>query len=739
MDANYRTLADQPHRAMAGLSMGGLQTHNITLAHLDTFSHIGLFSGGSIGVNEISDLPGFKQKVKVVFIGYGSREIEPGARRGGGRGGFGGDPKANADALKEAGVKSHFYVSPQTAHEWLSWRRSLHEFAPLLFQDQPNAIASVAKSIEPTSAAAAPSSKILRIKAGQTTPFTDSSGNVWLAEQGFAGGDTVRRSPGTAIAGTKDAGLFLTEHYSMDSFSCKLPNGKYVAKLYFAETFDGIGGPGQRVFSYNVQGHDFKDFDIWKKTGGANRAYVESVPVEVTNGEFRITFKAQVENPEINAIEIIPQTIAQPVLQVVPSAATPAPQADADKVTGTWKAEFETQRGLQKYTFTLKQDGTKVSGKANVDTNGEKREAEFKDGKIEGDTVTFVEPLNIQGNDIQITFTGKISGNEIKFTRKVGDFGSSEATAKRDAVTAPAPSASTQPAGPAGGRRGGGRGGFGGPITLGPDDKEAFAKAPEGFDQPRDGIEHGKLEQVDYDSKTVGVKRWMEVYTPPGYSKNKKYPVLYLLHGIGGNEKKEWTRQGVANVILDNLIADKKIAPIIVVFPNGNATANAAEGGQGGRGGFGGGGDPAAMAGDGWGKNFEGDLLNDVIPFIESHYSANADREHRALAGLSMGGGQSLDFGLGNLNTFAFVGGFSSAPNTRSPEVLVPDPAKATQMLKLLWISAGNKDGLIARSQQVHAYLKEKNVAHIYHVDDNAHDFKHWKNSLYWFAQQIFK
>jgi enterochelin esterase-like enzyme len=352
--------------------------------------------------------------------------------------------------------------------------------------------------------------------------------------------------------------------------------------------------------------------------------------------------------------------------------------------------------------------------------------------------VTFVEPLNIQGNDIQVTFTGKILGNEIKFTRKVGDFGSSEATAKRDAVTAPAPSASTQPTAPAGGRRGGGRGGFGGPITLGPDDKEAFAKAPEGFDQPRDGIEHGKLEQVDYDSKTVGVKRWMEVYTPPGYSKDKKYPVLYLLHGIGGNEKKEWTRQGVANVILDNLIADKKIAPIIVVFPNGNATANAAEGGQGGRGGFGGG-DPAAMAGDGWGKNFEGDLLNDVIPFIESHYSANADREHRALAGLSMGGGQSLDFGLGNLNIFAFVGGFSSAPNTRAPEVLVPDPAKATQMLKLLWISAGNKDGLITRSQQVHAYLKEKNIAHIYHVDDNAHDFKHWKNSLYWFAQQIFK
>jgi hypothetical protein len=218
---------------MAGLSMGGLQTHNITLAHLDTFSHIGLFSGGSIGVNEITDLPAFRQKVKVVFIGYGNREIEPGAQRGGGRGGFGGDPKANANALKEAGVNSHFYVSPQTAHEWLTWRRSLHEFAPLLFQDQPTAIASAQKTIEPASAAA-PAATILRIKAGQSSPFTDASGNVWLPERGFQGGATISRSPGTAIAGTKDAGLFLTEHYSMDSFSCKLPNGKYLAKLYFA-------------------------------------------------------------------------------------------------------------------------------------------------------------------------------------------------------------------------------------------------------------------------------------------------------------------------------------------------------------------------------------------------------------------------------------------------------------------------------------------------------------------------
>jgi enterochelin esterase family protein len=133
IDNTYRTLADQPHRAMAGLSMGGMQTRTITLANLDKFSHIGIFSGGSIAPTNITDMAAFKQKVKLVFVSYGSREV--GGNRGGGRGGFGGDPKANTEALKEAGINSHYYVSPQTAHEWQSWRRGLHQFAPLLFQD----------------------------------------------------------------------------------------------------------------------------------------------------------------------------------------------------------------------------------------------------------------------------------------------------------------------------------------------------------------------------------------------------------------------------------------------------------------------------------------------------------------------------------------------------------------------------------------------------------------------------
>jgi enterochelin esterase-like enzyme len=135
IDANYRTLTDQPHRAMAGLSMGGMQTRLITLAHLDLFSHIGIFSGGSISMEDVTKSAEFKEKVKLVFVSFGSRELENRKGNGPGAAAFGGDPKTNADALTDAGINSHFYVSPQTAHEWQSWRRSLHEFAQLVFKN----------------------------------------------------------------------------------------------------------------------------------------------------------------------------------------------------------------------------------------------------------------------------------------------------------------------------------------------------------------------------------------------------------------------------------------------------------------------------------------------------------------------------------------------------------------------------------------------------------------------------
>jgi enterochelin esterase-like enzyme len=262
-------------------------------------------------------------------------------------------------------------------------------------------------------------------------------------------------------------------------------------------------------------------------------------------------------------------------------------------------------------------------------------------------------------------------------------------------------------------------------IVLGPDDKPAFPAAPEGFDKKREGIERGKIELVEYDSKSVGNKRKMLVYTPPGYSKEKTYPVLYLLHGIGGDER-EWERGGAPGTILDNLYADGKATPMIVVMPNGRAHPNDRAEGDVFR---------SAPAFE----KFEADLLKDLIPFVEAHYPTKPGPENRALAGLSMGGGQSLNFGLGNLDTFAWVGGFSSAPNTRSSERLVPHPEETANKLKLLWVSCGDKDGLINISQRLHAYLKEKGVPHIWHVDSGAHNFPVWKNDLYLFSQRIFR
>ena len=388
----------------------------------------------------------------------------------------------------------------------------------------------------------------------------------------------------------------------------------------------------------------------------------------------------------------------------------------AADVTGTWKSEFDTQIGRQKYTYTFKQDGTNLTGKANSEVNDQKREAELKEGKVDGAKISFVELLNFQGNDLRISYKGTISSNEMKLTREVGTFATEEIVVKRDGAAAATATS---------GERQGGRRGFGGPIVLGPDDKPAFPNPPDGFDKAREGIAHGKLEMVEYDSKSVGNKRQAWVYTPPDYSSGKKYPVLYLLHGIGGDEG-EWRRGGHPEIILDGLIADKKAVPMIIVMPNGRAQPNDRPGTN-------------AMATAPAFAKFDQDLLKDLIPFIESKYSVKRDRDNRALAGLSMGGGQSLNFGLGNLDTFAWVGGFSSAPNTKPATELVPDPEKASKQLKLLFISCGNKDGLIRVSQGVHAYLKEKNVPHTWHVDEHAHDFQHWKKALYHFSQLIFK
>jgi enterochelin esterase-like enzyme len=337
-------------------------------------------------------------------------------------------------------------------------------------------------------------------------------------------------------------------------------------------------------------------------------------------------------------------------------------------------------------------------------------------------------------------------------------------------------------------------------AAVGAEDKKApdkkLAPAPEGFDAKRKDVERGKVEVVEYTSKSVGGKRKMVVYTPPGYSKDKKYPVLYLLHGMGDNEH-GWTRNGAAARILDNLIADKKVASMIVVMPNGHPGGNPFA-----RGGFGFGpgtalakailkragkekggkltadelaaamkevfksadkdkkgsldeqqlanafnrlfreGTPRRRGGPRGGFDMVSamakDLLKDVIPHVEKHYSVQAGREHRAITGLSMGGGQALTIGLKHLDTFAWVGGFSSAIFGQS-SALIGDPAKARKKLRLLWVSCGDKDGLMRASKSFHDALADKKVPHVWHVDSGGHTWPVWRNDLYLFAQRLFR
>jgi enterochelin esterase-like enzyme len=253
-----------------------------------------------------------------------------------------------------------------------------------------------------------------------------------------------------------------------------------------------------------------------------------------------------------------------------------------------------------------------------------------------------------------------------------------------------------------------------------------FPNAPAGFDVRREGVARGRVERVEYNSTVTGNKRPAMVYTPPGYSTRQRYPVLYLLHGLGANET-TWTADLVADQILDNLIADKKAVPMIVVMPNGRASNEPVAG-------------VPRVEMQAYAA-FERELVADLIPFIESHYSVKRSRERRALVGLSLGGWQSVSFGLRNLNTFAWVGGFSSALNASPPAQLVPNPTLVRDKLKLFWVSCGDQDtGSFSMSEGLHSYLVERDVPHVWHVDvGGGHTIPVWKNDLYHLAMLLFR
>ena len=251
--------------------------------------------------------------------------------------------------------------------------------------------------------------------------------------------------------------------------------------------------------------------------------------------------------------------------------------------------------------------------------------------------------------------------------------------------------------------------------------------APAGYDEEREHIARGHVETIRYASQTVGNERNVTIYTPPGYSAEHRYNVLYLLHGIGGDER-EWLTHGQPHIIFDNLYADGLLEPMIVVMPNGRAMPDDSATGDH----F----DPEKINAF---ETFEADLLHDLIPHIEANYAVLTGRENRALAGLSMGGGQSLNIGLKHVDRFAWVGAFSAAPNTKMPEELVPDPGHVSAELSLLWLSCGDRDKLKYISDRTHAYLAQQRVPHVWYDESGDHDWDVWKNDLYYFSKMLFR
>ena len=262
-------------------------------------------------------------------------------------------------------------------------------------------------------------------------------------------------------------------------------------------------------------------------------------------------------------------------------------------------------------------------------------------------------------------------------------------------------------------------------VTLAPDDIQVFPEPPADITKRNPASPAGKLTLAEYTSTTVGTTRKLNIYTPPGYTKDKKYPVLYLLHGIGGDET-EWQRFATVDVLADNLIQAGKLRDVIIVMPNGRAQKNDKAEGN-------------VFAAAPSFAVFEKDLLTDVIPFIEKTYSVLPGRENRAIAGLSMGGGQTLNFGFGNADKFGAIGAFSSAPNTMDAVKLIPDPDATRKRQTYIYLSCGSKDSLFGISRKTHVYLAEKKITHHWNVDSHAHDPTHWRNNLYWFLQGAFK
>lgn len=348
-----------------------------------------------------------------------------------------------------------------------------------------------------------------------------------------------------------------------------------------------------------------------------------------------------------------------------------------DAAVGVWKLKFQTPDNRDRAgTVTVARDGDRLKGNYKP-TDGDSPNPELKSVDFADNVLTFV----VAAGDAKVTFKGKIDGQAMKGTATYEYLGQS--------------------------------GNF---------EFEGQRQGPPKFDEPRGDIPHGKVEFVEYMSKVTEAKRRYSVYLPPGYSTDSRYPVLYLLHGSGDDET-GWNVKGAAAAILDNLLADKKMVPMVVVMPNGFAKKP--------------GGDPNNRFDF---VTFGRDLLEEVIPSVEAKYSVKTGREDRAIAGLSMGAAQSLLVGLGNLDRFAWIGAFSGA-NFFGPQAdYLKDPEGARTKLKLLWLSCGEGDkGIVEKMADLHKLLEEQKVPHVHLIGPGAHTWDVWRKDLFAFGQKLFK
>jgi enterochelin esterase-like enzyme len=231
-------------------------------------------------------------------------------------------------------------------------------------------------------------------------------------------------------------------------------------------------------------------------------------------------------------------------------------------------------------------------------------------------------------------------------------------------------------------------------------------------------VPHGAVTYHTYASTAAGDQRRLCVYTPPGYhEKSGKYPVLYLLHGSGDDET-GWTGAvGRANLIADNLLAAGRMKPMIIVMPNGHAYKPGETATPGTR--------PTSV--------FKDDLLNTIIPLVEKSYRVETDVNSRAIAGLSMGGGQSLNIGLPNLDKFSYVGVYSAGGGNleQNQPGFLADPKTANKKLKLFWIGCGRQDQGFAAAEKMDKLLTERGINHVWHPSEGGHTWTVWRHYLH--------